>query len=378
MTSLVDLKKSQHNRPHEFVKYLSKSHNITVLSINDWWKGKQHNHEEYSSDFEDIFENIDYHYITNKKIPPILQELSYTSKMRKLIKCDFDVHFNYNSLISGYKFSDKFKTVFDLADDVPAMIKSSPQVPKPLKYFAGLLGDIYLKKNINKSELITLTTESLNVSNNIQPEKVKILPNGVDIDKFKFDKCAKEELGIEGFIVGYVGVLREWVDFEPIFKILKNLDPEIKLLIVGKEGRFNENIALAKKYGVLERVIFTGTVPYSMVPKYISAMDVCLIPFSINEITKNALPLKLFEYMACGKPIISVPIKPVERIAGKNVLYASNSFEYENKINNLYEDPKLINKLGNEGKKISCDYSWNKISLKLEKLLNTVANGEIQ
>jgi len=40
MTSIVDLKKSQHNRPHQFVKYLSKKHDVTVLSINDWWKGE--------------------------------------------------------------------------------------------------------------------------------------------------------------------------------------------------------------------------------------------------------------------------------------------------------------------------------------------------
>jgi len=62
ITSLVDLKKSQHNRPHEFVKYLSKNHNITVLSINDWWKGNQDDHEKNCSDFGDIFEKIDYRY----------------------------------------------------------------------------------------------------------------------------------------------------------------------------------------------------------------------------------------------------------------------------------------------------------------------------
>ncbi|MBU3966838.1 MAG: hypothetical protein KKG76_05620 [Euryarchaeota archaeon] len=41
MTSIVDMKKSQHNRPHLLVKHLSKKQNITVLSINDWWKGGQ-------------------------------------------------------------------------------------------------------------------------------------------------------------------------------------------------------------------------------------------------------------------------------------------------------------------------------------------------
>ncbi len=39
MTSIMDMKKSRHNRPHQLVKHISKKHDITVLSINDWWKG---------------------------------------------------------------------------------------------------------------------------------------------------------------------------------------------------------------------------------------------------------------------------------------------------------------------------------------------------
>ncbi|MDP2767179.1 MAG: hypothetical protein Q8O41_07000 [Candidatus Methanoperedens sp.] len=68
ITSIVDLKKSQHNRPHQFVKYLSKKHDVTVLSINDWWKGGQDNLESYSKDFNEVFNRIDYHHLTDKKI----------------------------------------------------------------------------------------------------------------------------------------------------------------------------------------------------------------------------------------------------------------------------------------------------------------------
>ena len=58
LTSIVDLKKSQHNRPHQLVKYLSKKHEITVLSINDWRKGRK-DMELYSRDFENVFSRID-------------------------------------------------------------------------------------------------------------------------------------------------------------------------------------------------------------------------------------------------------------------------------------------------------------------------------
>ncbi len=74
ITSIVDLKNSQHNRPHQFIKYLSKNHEITVLSINDWWKGDQGDLKSYSSLFADFLDNVDYHYLTDKKISPIYRK----------------------------------------------------------------------------------------------------------------------------------------------------------------------------------------------------------------------------------------------------------------------------------------------------------------
>jgi len=117
---------------------------------------------------------------------------------------------------------------------------------------------------------------------------------GVDTTLFRNYVDTKEELGIDGFVIGYVGVLREWVDLKPVFLALKDLDAEITMLVVGKEGRFDENVDLAKRCGVRTRVVFTGMVPYAQVPRCISAMDVCFVPFGRGAISENALPLKLF------------------------------------------------------------------------------------
>jgi hypothetical protein len=70
VSSIVDLKKSQHNRPHQFVRYLSKKHEVTVLSINDWWKGGQDDLDSYSSEFSDVFKRVEYYYLTDKKVTP--------------------------------------------------------------------------------------------------------------------------------------------------------------------------------------------------------------------------------------------------------------------------------------------------------------------
>lgn len=374
ITSIVDLKKSQHNRPHQFVKYLSKKHEITVLSINDWWKGAQGDLESYSADFDDIFNDIDYYYLTDKKIPPFLQEVLCTKKIKELFKNDYDVHLNYNSLITGYNVAKNLKTVFDLADDIPGMIRQSPQIPRFLSSLAGTMGNYYLKKNIKIANSITLTTSELQNIYKIPDEKVRIVANGVDTENFVNYKKSKEKLGFDGFIVGYVGVLREWVDLKPIFYALKNLDSEIKLLIVGSEGKLKENVEFVQNYGLADRVIFTGMIPYSSVPHYISAMDICLIPFKLNMVSNHALPLKLFEYMSCEKPIISSPIKPVKNLVGDKILYASNEREYIERIKLLYENNNLRKFMAKDGRKIALNHDWKSMSDLLEDSLQKTAN----
>ena len=370
----MDLKKSQHNRPHQFVKYLSKKHEVTVLSINDWWKGGQDNLESYSNEFDDVFKRIDYFYLTDKKVSPILQELLFRRKVKELLKEeDFDVHLNYSTLISGYVAAKRVKTVYDLADDIGAMIKGSPQIPRVLRPFGGILGDLMVRKNVEKAEKVAVTTDMLKQTYNIPDDKVKVIPNGVDTELFRNYGDTKEELGLEGFIVGYVGVLREWVDLEPVFRALRDLSKEIKMVVVGKEGQFKENRELAKNCGVSDRVIFMGMVPYSQVPKYISAMDICLISFKSGAISENALPLKLFEYMACEKPVISTELPGVKAVAGDKVMYVASHRDIKKKIMELYKNDKLRREMEKIGRKFVVEnYDWERIVKKLEEMLLTV------
>ena len=370
ITSIVDLKKSQHNRPHQFVKHLSKKHEVTVLSINDWWKGGQDNLESYSREFNDIFKRIDYLYLTEKKVSPILQELFFRKRVKEVLKENFDVHLTYGTLLSGYEASKMINTVYDMADDVGAMIKESPQIPRLLRPFGGFLGELLMKKNIERAEKVTVTTEMLKRTYNIPDSKCEVVPNGVDTTLFRSYGDTKEELGLDGFIIGYVGVLREWIDLEPVFMALKDLDEGMNMVVVGKEGKFDENVRLAKRCGVSDKVTFTGMIPYSQVPKYISAMNVCLIPFKLNAVSEHALPLKLFEYMACEKPVISTELGGVKAVAGNKVMYASNKKEYKEKIMRLYKSEELRQEMGKTRREfVEENYDWEKIVERLEKIL---------
>ena len=386
ITSIVDLKKSAHNsRLHQFLDYLCKTHEITVLSINDLWKAKWDDKSvEYSKDFGEIFNKIKILYLTERRISPILQEI-YSIKtvnptLKKIDYNGFDIHFNYNTLISGYAVAKKMKsagvnTIYDVADDLPEMIRTSPQINNLLRPFGGFIGDLAMKRNIHISKKVTFTTDSLRQSCGIPLKKSELIPNGVDTELFKkypSDEI-KKELGINNdFVVGHVGVLREWIDLEPLFIAVKQLSEnlDISLLIVGGGIGYEENVELAKKYGLLKNIIFTGTVPYTQVPKYISCMDACVIPFKLDAVSQNSLPLKLFEYMACEKPVISTKVEGIMAAVQNKILYASNAEEYKNKIIELYNDEELQRKIGLESRNfVEKNYNWSKITSKLEKVL---------
>ena len=370
MTSVVDLQKSQHNRPHHFVKELYKDHDLTVVSINDWWK-LRHGNPSYDREFGRILPHIDYQYLTERRISPIIQELACGKPIKNLMRRRFDLHLNFNTLVSGRIVPKNIPTIFDMADDLVAMAGSSPQIPSKLRLIAWRMAGNLVKGNIQTADRVTITVDSLRREYEIPPERAELLPNGVDTSIFS--PANQGKFTENALVLGYVGVLREWVDLRPVFEALKHLK-EAVFVIVGREGALEYNRELARAFGVSDRVSFLGGVPYSEIPRHISGMDVCLIPFAECPVSKHSLPLKLFEYLSCEKPVISTPLQGVMRIAGDRVLYASSSGEYVNAVRVLVDDPVLCRRLGKRGRRfVRQKYDWSIFSKKLKSIISDLA-----
>lgn len=371
-TSIVDLTTSQHNRPHEFAEYLSRKHDVTVLSINDWWKNRQNVKITHYNQFEHYLENIDYQYITNKKISPIFQELLSPLFLRNFRNESFDIIFNYNTLISGYYLAKKFKIpmVYDLADDLPAMIQNSPQIPSFLGFTGAWIGERKIHKTIEASSAVTGTLENFKSKYHIENKKFHIIPNGVNTNLFRrVDNAKKRELHLENFLVlGYVGVLREWINFMPVYSALSELE-NIKLLVLGQEGLYSENKKIVDRMGISDKVFFTGNISYQEVPRYIAAMDICLIPFKKNEITRNAIPLKLFEYMACEKPVISTRLPGIIDSVSDRISYADTKEEIISQIKIFQQSTYPNEELIENRNFIVNNYDWSISCKKIEDII---------
>ncbi len=217
---------------------------------------------------------------------------------------------------------------------------------------------------INKSDMIVTTSELLKKEiKSINPnKKTIIISNGVDIDYFKqnedlirFNKNKK--------IIGFLGAIYEWIDLEMIFKIAKKI-PDKDFWLIGPISKENK-ILLNKKP---KNVTFYGKVAYKEVSSFINAFDVALIPFKSGIIADSTDPVKLYEYFALGKPVVSSRLKEMEKYNDSGLLkIADNEDEYVNAIEFFIESNEIFKQ--NERIKIAEANSWKN---KVKSFLNEI------
>jgi glycosyltransferase involved in cell wall biosynthesis len=153
------------------------------------------------------------------------------------------------------------------------------------------------------------------ISSGIEANKIFIQPNAIDPRSFSVDMGEvlelRTRLNLQGSVVmGFVGWFDEWDNLETLIERMPPLlaaFPNLRLMLVGSGTMMNRLTLLVDRLGIKRVVLLTGPVERSEIPKYIAAMDICLIPDS----NIFGSPLVLFEYMALGKPIIAKKLAPI-------------------------------------------------------------------
>jgi glycosyltransferase involved in cell wall biosynthesis len=165
---------------------------------------------------------------------------------------------------------------------------------------------------------------------------VHCFPSSVDIEHFSKAQngiIIPDELnGISSPIVGFFGVLDERMDLELIEQTAITL-PDCHFVFIGPVVKIHDN-DLPK----LSNIHYLGIKPYSLLPHYIKAFDIAMMPFALNESTKFISPTKTLEYMAAGKPIISTKVKDVVRDYTGCVRLVDNSEEFAAEIQKILSE----------------------------------------
>jgi glycosyltransferase involved in cell wall biosynthesis len=186
------------------------------------------------------------------------------------------------------------------------------------------------------------------------------LPNAVDFDHFAgdaaltppADEAVAGVLASGRRIVGYYGALARWFDYA-LLDDVSRLRPDWTILLIGPDldGTLAGQPVLTRP-----NVTWIGPRPYAVLPRYLQLFDVAMIPFAINAITLATSPLKLFEYFAAGKPVVTTPMP--ECMAFPEVRIAATPREFSDALDAARRDggdPEMRARLRARGRANSWD-----------------------
>jgi glycosyltransferase involved in cell wall biosynthesis len=193
-------------------------------------------------------------------------------------------------------------TVYDCIDDVALFHRRPEAVARAERRLA------------EAADVVVATAELLDARMRQLNPRTVLIPNGADVAHFA--RALDTDLpvppdvaALAGPVLGYVGGLAQWFDFDLVHRLATS-NAGWHVVIVGPVQR---GLVETWRIRQLPNVHYLGRRDYATLPAYLARFDVCLIPFKVDAITAAVSPVKLFEYLAAGKPVVSTPLAEVAR-----------------------------------------------------------------
>ncbi len=242
--------------------------------------------------------------------------------------------------------------------------------------FFGYFG-IFIIKKADAIIAVTPGIKNYLIDHGVDKTKIWVIKNGANTELFKpiEDSNVLKELknGLhinnDEKVVLFVGYLAPWQGVEYLLRaaplIIKE-NSKIKFVIVGNGALRVKLESLSKELGIGQNVLFTGAIHYDKVPLYLNISDVCIV--LKRKMRSGYSPLKLYEYMACGKPVIATNTEGFEILEQYNagiLVNPEDSEELSNAIVELLQNKQLREQMGANGRKLVVrEHSWENIAKK--------------
>ncbi len=309
----------------------------------------------------------------NQRVPmeKLVKKGLYTlwsrGSVREIIReHDIDVLLVYNLPQLALARDAPCMRVFDIADDLPAMLEC--EVGKTFGQLARRVARVWQDRMMAACDLVT--TSSATLQEQVIPSAT-LIPNGVCMDEIAAVNGNGLHSQYGGPIVGYLGAFEYFMNMDLVIEIARRL-PDATFLLVGG-GRDLERVRERVRAEGLGNVVLPGPVAHPAGLNYISGMDLCLIPFKPGPVSDSACPLKLFEYAALRKPIVSTTTAELQRIAGDYILFADTADEFAGVIREILNAPHTYQQLQHRGfDRVREGYSWDVIA---ERFLSAIELG---
>lgn len=314
-------------RPQHIAEELSKKHEVyyiepTISAMRYWIKGgKSYKKESYSRNSNLYIIRVNGLFMLHRSLEAFdflhLNPISERIQLHSIIQtCDV-IWIGYPGWWYVVNHIKGKKIIYDKMDDHVEL-----SYTRRLKKFIKKAE----KKVIKNATEVIVTSEVFYEEIKKRKTEVYLVRNAVPIELFKL-KYKKLELFLEEkteIVYGYVGTIGNWFDFEAIRQLL-NQDSRNKVIIVG-------SCYVPKMKH--ERLIYIPAIPKEAIPSMIESFDVCLYPFKKNEFLDTINPVKIYEYLAMNKPVLSVASRETMQFENVCQLY-HNYNELKDKCKNI-------------------------------------------
>ncbi|NIO68778.1 MAG: glycosyltransferase [Anaerolineae bacterium] len=285
---------------------------------------------------------------------------------------------HFRSIWSGYPLVQAreqhgYRTLFE--------VNGLPSIE--LKYHYPALKGAPVLNKIKHQEVATLhladhiicpsrVTREYITSLGIPPERVTVIPNGVDTARFSPCPAPPDEVPL----LLYIGTLAGWQGLDTLLEAMPLVLAEhpARLNIVGK-GRKEQRKSLQKrirKMGLAGWVSLEGSLSHDTIPKMINQAHLCLAPLSFNDrnVTQGCCPIKVLEYLACDKPLVAANLPVVRELVcdGQEALLFTpdDPADLARCILTLLNDPPLAERLAEAGcQRVRREFTWEIAQQKL-------------
>lgn len=284
------------------------------------------------------------------------------SQVQRLIEThDIDALWLYNLPHYLLALTADIPVVFDYVDDYIAMLNSELTIlDHPV---IERIEHAFFSQILNNADLVfSISHELQKTVRQLAPSTpCEILPNGVDDQIFPVTTDIDRPTLHDPVTVGFVGSFEYFIDFDLILQAANRL-PDVKFLLVGDGREFDYVEQLVDEWGI-DNVELPGLVDSEAVPGYIEQMDICLNTFKRVSVAHSAVPLKLFEYLSMGRPVVSTSIREVQNIDSGYLYYADTPDALAETIENLTEEyESAVDRTLKAKESVENEYNWDVIA----------------
>ncbi len=327
--------------------------------------------------FIESFDNVNFHGVIVPSTKHIFKVFSFFKSyfyIKRISKNASIIHERFHVNPIDLLFVNKKPYVLEMND--PAMIIYSGFK----NWFYNKL--ISLKLN-NVNTVITQTETLKKILSKFTNKNISVISNGVDTKLFSninnTNMRKKYNLTNKDILVVFVGSFMQWHGVQDIVKLAERFN-NVKFMLIGNGPLFSE---IKERSNDVKNIILVGSKDHEEIPKYLNSADILIAPFNTDRFKKLRdlgfwwCPIKLFEYMASGKPIVSYDYSEVRNIVCDSALLAkTNDLEdFGNKLKILIENKDLRNKLSIKARYLSKKFSWDIVAKKtMEVYYGTIKN----